>query len=56
MERGRRVLPCAWGPYSASGFFGLQINRLIAEKDWENRKTQKPFHVEYEVLNGQFVK
>jgi len=33
-----------------------QINTLIAEQHWENRKTQKPFHVEYEVHNGQFVK
>lgn len=34
----------------------VQINRLIAEQHWENRKTQKPFHIEYEVHNGQFVK
>lgn len=33
-----------------------QVNRLIAEEHWENRKTQRPFHVEYEVHNGQFVK
>jgi predicted Zn-dependent protease len=33
-----------------------QINRLIAQEHWEDRKTQKPFHVEYEVHNGQFVK
>jgi predicted Zn-dependent protease len=33
-----------------------QINRLIAQEHWENRKTQKPFHMEYEVHNGQFVK
>jgi beta-barrel assembly-enhancing protease len=33
-----------------------QINRLIAEEHWENRQEQKPFHVEYEVHNGQFVK
>ncbi|MGB2622013.1 MAG: M48 family metalloprotease [Candidatus Acidiferrum sp.] len=33
-----------------------QINRLIAEEHWENRKMQKPFHVEYEVRNGKFVK
>ena len=33
-----------------------QINRLIAEEHWEDRKTQKPFHVEYEVHNGQYVK
>jgi predicted Zn-dependent protease len=33
-----------------------QVNRLIAEEHWENLKEQKPFHVEYEVHNGQFVK
>jgi predicted Zn-dependent protease len=33
-----------------------QINRLIAEQNWQARNTQKPFHVEYEVHNGQFVK
>jgi predicted Zn-dependent protease len=33
-----------------------QINRLIAQENWQERKTQKPFHVEYEVHNGQFVK
>jgi predicted Zn-dependent protease len=33
-----------------------QANRVIAEKHWEDRKTQKPFHVEYEVHNGEFVK
>ncbi|HTQ62923.1 MAG TPA: M48 family metalloprotease [Candidatus Solibacter sp.] len=33
-----------------------QINRLIAEEHWEDRKTQKPFHVEYEVHNGRYVK
>jgi predicted Zn-dependent protease len=33
-----------------------QINRLIAEEHWEDRKDQKPFHVEYEVHDGQFVK
>jgi len=33
-----------------------QINRLIAQEHWEDRKTQKPFHVEYEVHDGQFVK
>jgi predicted Zn-dependent protease len=34
----------------------VQANRLIAEKQWEDRKMQKPFRVEYEVHNGQFVK
>jgi predicted Zn-dependent protease len=33
-----------------------QVNRLIAEEHWEDLKRQKPFHVEYEVHNGQFVK
>jgi beta-barrel assembly-enhancing protease len=33
-----------------------QINRLIAEEHWENRKEQKSFRVEYEVHNGKFVK
>ncbi|MGC1088932.1 MAG: M48 family metalloprotease [Candidatus Acidiferrum sp.] len=33
-----------------------QINRLIAEEHWENHREQKPFRVEYEVHNGQFVK
>jgi beta-barrel assembly-enhancing protease len=33
-----------------------QANRLIAERHWEDRKTQKPFRVDYEVHNGQFVK
>jgi predicted Zn-dependent protease len=33
-----------------------QINRLIAEEHWEDRKAQKPFHVEYEVHNGKFVR
>jgi hypothetical protein len=33
-----------------------QINRLIAYEHWENRKGQRPFHVEYEVHNGQYMK
>jgi predicted Zn-dependent protease len=33
-----------------------QANRLIAERHWEDRKMQKPFHVEYEVQNGEYVK
>ncbi len=33
-----------------------QINRLIADEHWENRQEQKPFHVECEVHNGQYVK
>jgi predicted Zn-dependent protease len=33
-----------------------QANRIIAEQHWEDRKTQKPFRVEYEVHNGEYVK
>ena len=33
-----------------------QARSLIAERHWENRKTQKPFRVEYEVHNGEYVK
>lgn len=33
-----------------------QIQRLIAEQHWQDRKTQRNFHVEYEVHNGQYVK
>ena len=33
-----------------------QVNRLIAQEHWEDRRAQKQFHVEYEVHNGQFVK
>ena len=33
-----------------------QVNQLIAEQHWEDRKTQKQFHVEYEVHDGKFVK
>jgi len=33
-----------------------QANRVIVEKHWEGRKSQKPFRVEYEVHNGEFVK
>ena len=33
-----------------------RVNRLIAEQHWQDRTTQKPFRVEYEVHNGQFVK
>lgn len=33
-----------------------RVNSLIAEQHWQDRKTQRPFHVEYEVHNGQFVK
>ena len=33
-----------------------QANAVIAHEGWETRKSQKPFRVEYEVHNGQFVK
>lgn len=33
-----------------------QARTLIAQEHWENRQTQRPFHVEYEVHNGKFVK
>jgi predicted Zn-dependent protease len=33
-----------------------QANRIIAQEHWETRKEQKPFRVEYEVHNGQYVK
>ena len=33
-----------------------QANRIIAQEHWESRTQRKPFHVEYEVHNGEFVK
>jgi predicted Zn-dependent protease len=33
-----------------------QAERIIAENHWEGRKAQKPFRVEYEVHNGEYVK
>jgi beta-barrel assembly-enhancing protease len=33
-----------------------QANNLIAHERWEERKAQRPFRVEYEVHNGEFVK
>jgi predicted Zn-dependent protease len=33
-----------------------QANGLIAQEGWQDRKVQKPFRVEFEVHNGQFVK
>lgn len=33
-----------------------QANSLIAREGWQDRKTQKPFRVEYEVQNGRSVK
>jgi hypothetical protein len=33
-----------------------QANRVIAQQQWEDRKAEKPFRVEYEVRSGEFVK
>jgi predicted Zn-dependent protease len=33
-----------------------QANNLIAQENWQDRKTQRPFRVEYEVQNGRYVK
>lgn len=33
-----------------------QAQSVIAQEGWQNRTTEKPFHVEYEVHNGKFVK
>jgi beta-barrel assembly-enhancing protease len=33
-----------------------QANAVIAEEGWQDRKTQKPFRLEYEVHNGEYVK
>jgi Zn-dependent protease with chaperone function len=33
-----------------------QVNALIAHEGWQDRKVQKPFRVEYETHNGQYVK
>jgi beta-barrel assembly-enhancing protease len=33
-----------------------QANQLIAQEGWQDRKTQKPFRVEYEVHNGKYIK
>jgi predicted Zn-dependent protease len=33
-----------------------QARSLIAEEHWENRRAQRPFHVEYEVHDGKFAK
>ncbi len=33
-----------------------QANAVIAHEGWQDQKTQKPFRVEFEVHNGQFVK
>jgi hypothetical protein len=42
--------PCAEEPRAA------QAKRIIAEQHWEDRKAQKPFRVEYEVHNGEYMK
>lgn len=34
----------------------MQANAIIAQEGWEDRKVQKPFRVEYETRNGQYVK
>jgi len=33
-----------------------QAHRIIAQEHWEDRKSQRPFRVEYEVHNGKFAK
>lgn len=33
-----------------------QANSLIVQEGWQNGKTQRPFRVEYEVHNGEYVK
>ena len=33
-----------------------QANRIISQEHWESRTGRKPFRVEYEVHNGEFVK
>jgi predicted Zn-dependent protease len=33
-----------------------QANQIIAQQHWESRKEQQPFHVEYTVRSGEFVK
>ena len=33
-----------------------RANSLIAQDGWQNRRTQKPFRVEYEVQNGKYLK
>jgi predicted Zn-dependent protease len=33
-----------------------QANRIIAQEHWESRTTRRPFRVEYEVHDGEFVK
>jgi predicted Zn-dependent protease len=33
-----------------------QVERVIAEEHWQDRTAQKPFHLEYEVHNGNLAK
>lgn len=33
-----------------------QVNKLLAQEHWQSRTTQKPFRVEYEVKNGEYVR
>ena len=33
-----------------------RANALIAQEGWQNRNAQKPFRIEYETHNGQYVK
>ena len=33
-----------------------QANSLIVQENWQDRRTQRPFRVEYEVQNGKYVK
>ena len=33
-----------------------QANALIAQEGWQDRKVQKPFRVEYEIHNGQYMR
>jgi hypothetical protein len=33
-----------------------QVQRVIAEGHWADRTTQKPFHVEYVVHNGELLR
>jgi beta-barrel assembly-enhancing protease len=33
-----------------------QANSVIAQEGWQDRKTEKPFRVEYETHNGKYVK
>jgi len=33
-----------------------QANAVIAHEGWQDRKVQKPFRVEYETHNGEYVK